>query len=379
MSQQGLSVLSEAFKRYAHLGVAQIGLLFSTVALGAVAGMIPSGLLLMRYGIKIVAWVSGIMIIGVMGALAWFLPRNFVPLIVLLGLVGVFLPALSLTGTTAVTRIYEGSKERSSAIGLRQAATPLGGIVAAGLFPLLLRRWNLKMTLGLIAINVAVWRLLFAWLLPASSPHPGRFAWQDAQDLNCRHIRKSLRVLRMPLVVSLLLSPGQYALLTYAILDLHARWHVSITIAGPVIASALFSGFVSRIAAGILGDKQTSFLRLFQYAAITGVVFLAIWATLPPSIAFAVVLPVFVGLGAGLDGWNGLLTAWVTQLSSPRERGMALALTGMAGFIGIVLFLPVFGEIAALFASYRPAWALLGLLYLVGFELIRRSQKVSQA
>ena len=374
MSQQGLSILSEAFKHYANLGIAQMGVLFSTVALGAVAGMIPSGIVLARYGSKTVAWVSGVGIVAIMGVLAWFLPRDFAPLIILLGLVGFFLPALSLTGTAAITRVYEGRKNRGSAIGLRQAATPLGGIVAAGLFPLLLRKWNLKIVLVLIAVNVGVWRFFFAWLLPSPPRNPSNSQDHNAMDLNCQRIRQTVLALRIPLLISLLLSPGQYALLTYAILDLQARWRVSIIVAGGVIALALFAGFAARIGAGLLSDHKMSVLRPFRLVILTGVLSLLVWTTIPDFIPFWVVLPVFIGLGAGLDGWNGLLTAWVTERTTSAERGMALALTGMAGFIGIGLFLPVFGEIAKFFASYRPAWALLGLFYLLGLIIIAKSQ-----
>ncbi|PSR29382.1 MAG: hypothetical protein C7B43_08555 [Sulfobacillus benefaciens] len=372
MSQQGLSILSEAFKQYAHLGIAQMGILFSTVALGAVVGMIPAGFALARYGLKTVAWVSGIAIVGIMGSLAWFLPRAFTPLIVLLGFVGFFLPALSLTGTTAITRIYGGSKDEGTAIGLRQAATPLGGIVAASVFPLLIKHWNLKTVLGLIAINVGLWRLLFAWVLPSRPQNNSDRIPPNVREFDCRPIRRRLLALKFPLLVSFLLSPGQYVLLTYAILDLHGRWRVALTVAGPVIALALLSGFVVRIVAGVLSDKGVPLLRLFQAVALTGIVSLVLWAVLPASLPFWGGLAVIGGLGAGLDGWNGLLTAWVAQMSTTTERGMTLGLIGMAGFIGIVLFLPVFGEIVRTFASYRPAWALLALVYLGGVAVIGR-------
>ena len=374
ISQQGLSILSEAFKQYAHLGIAQMGLLFSTVALGAVAGMIPAGLALGRYGVKRVAWVSGIVILAVMLTLAGVLPKAFLPLLSLLGLVGFFLPALSLTGTTAITQIYEGADDEGMAIGLRQAATPLGGIVAASLFPFLIKMWNLKIVVGLIALNVGLWRLLFAASLPKMSGRHRIFAPRHPSRTWFRlwaQFRVKLATLRWPLFISFLLSPGQYALLTYAILDLHDRWHFRMTMAGPIIALALFTGFIARIFMGSLSDRGVAIHRLISGTAALGAVSLWLWALLPSDAPLWAVVAIFAGLGAGLDGWNGLLTGWITEITTGHERGMSLGLAGMSGFIGIVLFLPVFGIIVRVFASYRLAWALLGLIYFAGLCVSR--------
>lgn len=105
LSQQGLFILGEAFKAYAHLGVAETGMLFSAIALGAAVGMLPAGLVLDRLAPKRVAWGSGATILTAM--LLW-LPRNFGDMAFLLELAGLLLPALSLTGNTAVTKAFDG-------------------------------------------------------------------------------------------------------------------------------------------------------------------------------------------------------------------------------------------------------------------------------
>ncbi|WP_028962540.1 MFS transporter [Sulfobacillus thermosulfidooxidans] len=370
MSQQGLSILSVDFKNYAHLGVAQMGILFSTVALGAILGMIPAGAALDRLGSKRVAWISGVAIFVVMGILAFWLPTHFVPLMALLGLVGCFLPALSLTGATAITKVFDGSSYEGMAIGLRQAATPLGGIIAASLFPLLVKTWTLKTVLFVIALNVGGWTILFGSVLHNSSLS----GQKPSTSYDWRRLWRLIKELTRPLIVSSLLSPGQYALLTYAILDLHDRWHIHLTYAGPVIALALFGGFVVRIFMGHLTDRGVQVTVLIRLTALVGVVSLAIWALLPKGTPFVVLLPTFLGLGAGLDGWNALITAWVANVTTERERGMALGLIGMSGFVGIVLFLPVFGLMIRVLHSYRPAWGLLAVIYVGGMLMSRPSR-----
>ncbi len=377
MSQQGLSILSVAFKEYAHLGVAQMGILFSTVALGAVVGMIPAGMALDRLGSKRVAWIAGAAILVVMGVLAVVLPRSFWALEGLLSLVGFFLPALSLTGTTAITHLFDGSSREGVAIGIRQAATPLGGILAASLFPFLVKTWSLGIVLLVIAVNAGGWTMAFGWALTA--PVKKRRAAMPGSG-GLRSVVSLLRPLKYPLLISLLLSPGQYALLTYALLDLHDRWHVHMGLAGPIIALALLGGFLTRIYMGRMMDRGAqSVRRLIELTGAVGVAALVAWALVPHQTPMVVILVIFFALGAGLDGWNALLTAWVAKESSPAQRGMALGLTGMAGFIGIVLFLPVFGLIIRISQSYRPAWALLAVVYLVGVAILYQSRRARPA
>ncbi len=375
MSQQGLSILSVAFKEYSHLGVAQMGILFSTVALGAVLGMIPAGLALDRWGSKTVAWASGASILVVMCVLGIVLPRNFWALESLLGLVGLFLPALSLTGMTAVSNRFEGTAQEGTAIGIRQAATPLGGILAASLFPWLVQTWSLSIVLIVIAINAGGWTMAFGWVLhpkprrPTSVSSGGEF----------QGVASLLGQLKLPLLISFLLSPGQYTLLTYALLDLHDRWHVKMDVAGPVLALALFGGFVTRITMGKLADHGWDTPHLMSATALLGVGSLVIWSVLSHHASFYIIMAIFFGLGAGLDGWNALLTTWISRITNAPQRGMALGLAGMAGFVGIVLFLPVFGFLVKTSASYRPAWVLLAAIYVVGIVVMMKAKSVRPA
>ncbi|CAB1129395.1 MFS domain-containing protein [Candidatus Hydrogenisulfobacillus filiaventi] len=368
MSQQGLAVLSVAFRAYARLGVAQMGLLFSTVALGAVLGMLPAGLAADRLGPKRLAWISGAAILLVLGSLGVAVPRHFWLLELLLGLVGLLLPALSLTGATAVTNRFDGSGREGLAIGVRQAATPLGGILAAALFPWLVHRWSLRAVLLLIAANVGFWTLAFARILPPRPPRAGAPLPAPAA------LGRLLRRLRDPLVVDFLLAPGQYALLTYSLLDLHDRWQVPMGEAGPLLALALLGGFLARIGLGRVSDVHRNPVRLIALTALAGLGGLVLWALLPRPLALPWLMLLFLGLGAGVDGWNALLTAWTTEVTSSSQRGLALGLVGMAGFLGVVMALPVFGGLVRVTGSYRPGWVFLAVIYGLGALVAWRAQ-----
>ncbi len=365
ISQQGLSVLSVAFKAYAHLGIGQMGLLFATVALGAVIGTLPAGAALDALGTKLVAYIAGASSLLWLGILALVLPRSFWVLEVLLALIGCGLPALSLTGTMAVSHSYQDSGHQSLALGVRQAATPLGGILAAAVFPWLVQRWSLSALLLLLAINVGGCTLGLGWMLPSRPRRP----WHGRS----RGALRGFSRLKGLMVASLLLSPGQYALLTYALLDLGDRWHLAMTTAGPLLAVALAGGLTTRIVMGRVADLRRPIRKLMSWVVMEAVAALAVWTLLPVSTSVATLTIVFFALGCGLDGWNALLTAWVAQTTVRSEQGTALALIGVSAFVGIMVFLPVFGFLVRQFGSYRPAWMLLAVMYAAGLVIIRRT------
>lgn len=374
LSQQGLAVLSVAFKTYSHLGVAEMGVLFSTVAIGALLGMLPAGLALDHVGPRRVAWGSGAATLFLLVLLAVLLPRNFLALVALLGAVGFVLPALSLAGTTAVSARFEGSPQEGLAIAIRQSATPLGGILAASLFPFLVGRWSLPPVLLLIGVNAGGWTMALGGVLPAAPPRATRPGVPATVSLpaQVKGLGTLLRRLHRPLLISVLLAPGQYALLTYSLLDLHSAWHLGDTTAGLILAVALLAGFLQRMAMGRLHDRGHDTRRLIAATAAAAVIALAVWIWLPQRAPLAVIVLVFFAMGAGLDGWNALLTTWVTRETDVTERGLALGLTGMAGFVGIALLLPLFGLAIRLFQSYRPAWGLLAGVYLCAVILLLR-------
>jgi MFS family permease len=359
MSQQGLSVLSVAFQAYSHLSVGRMGMLFATVALGAVAGMVPAGVGIDRFGPRSIALLSGAWIAVVLGLLSLFLPRSFWVLEGALALVGFALPALSLTGATAISLRFDGTGLEGTALGIRQAATPIGGILAASLYPILVKTWSLSAVLMLIAVNAGGWTILFGATLP---PHRHPTA-ESASTFSPAAAGRLLLRLRQPLLVSLMLAPGQYALLTYALLDLHDVWRRSTESAGLLLAVALFAGFLARIVLGRREDRAHNAQKLLQATTAFGVVAALAWAAAPPFLADSALVVLFAALGVGLDGWNALMTVWLADSTDATERGLALGLGGMSSFVGVVLFLPAFGWLVQVSHSFRPGWALLAAAY----------------
>lgn len=100
--------------------------------------------------------------------------------------------------------------------------------MAASLFPLLVKIWSLKVVLLIIALNAGGWAMGFAWTL---KPFPADHPVPRIRTQGLRTAISQLSPLRYPLLTSFLLGPGQYALLTYALLDLNERWHIPLELA----------------------------------------------------------------------------------------------------------------------------------------------------
>ncbi|MGC8487248.1 MAG: MFS transporter [Clostridia bacterium] len=356
LAQQGIAVLAVAFRSATQISVAQMSVLMAAVAFGAVLGMIPAGLSHDRLGARPTAWVSGAWAFVALGLLGLLLPRAFGLLLVLLVLLGISLPALSLVSLGTVTTVFQGTRHQGLAVGIRQAAGPLGGVAAASLLPWIAHEWPLSRVLMLLAVNLGVFTVFMAMILPRRRPPP------RARTVSLLSLGRRIKG---PLWASFLLAPGQYALLTFAVLDLHDVGGRRTVSAGILLAAALLSGLAARLLLGHIRDRGASTPRLLRLSAGIGAAALLVWAVMPRDQTLVVLTALFIGMGFGLDGWNALVASWITDRSDRAERGLALGLAGTAGLLGVIVWLPVFGWLHRTFRSYRPGWLLVAVLSVV--------------
>ena len=357
-------MLSVAFRAATGVSVGRMGILMSAGAFGAIVGMLPAGFAHDRMGSRVATVLAGSWALVGLGGLGVFLPRGFWPLLILVFLVGSALPALSLVGLGSVSTLFQGTPHEGLALGVRQASAPLGGVLAASLLPWLGHVWPLQRVFLALSVNLALWTVILTVFLPVrraiSAPRP---------SLRLRHLFVHVRG---ALWTSFLLAPGQYALLTYVIFDLHDKAGRHPVAAGLLLAVALLSGLLSRLVLGSIHDRGVAVTRLLRLAAGVGATSLLLWAGLPRDLPLTALVLIFMALGAGVDGWNALLTAWLAEKSRTAERGLGLALVGMAGLFGVIVWIPVLGILQRVCHSYRPGWVVVAALYaLAAFTLAR--------
>jgi MFS family permease len=145
----------------------ELGAVLTGGLLGAGAALIGAGVLVDRIGARR-SMVAGTAL-GTLGLAVAAAASSKHVLFWALVVFGVGSAVVPIAGTGALFRAYPASR-RGWALGVRQTAVPLGGAVAAVLFPALYALGGASLTLAVAAAAVATSGLWFALGLPHEEP-----------------------------------------------------------------------------------------------------------------------------------------------------------------------------------------------------------------
>ncbi len=166
-----------------------------------------------------------------------------------------------------------------------------------------------------------------------------------------------------------LVVTGQYALIAFLALDLHANARLTLAGASLVVACAQASGIVGRVAWGALSDRLLAYGRKPLLLALTAVALTAalLLLAIPRSAPLAVLAAVATVAGFALIGFQGLWVTMVAEAAGPARAGAAtgFGITFIAGSIAISP--PAYGLVADLAGTYRAVWAALALVLAIAF------------
>ena len=167
IAQFGLPAIGPELQAEYGLSLAGLGAVLTANLLGSGLALLPAGVIVDRYGSRLpLAVGTGLGAAGL--AAAAFAPSTAVLLVALLvaGLGSAFVP---IAGFGALMRAF-GPARRGFALGVRQMAVPLGGMLAAIVLPLLDRAGGVELALTVCAGLL----LVFGSGVRASSPREVR-------------------------------------------------------------------------------------------------------------------------------------------------------------------------------------------------------------
>jgi len=130
----GLPVLGPALRDHYGLSLVEVGVVFDSVWIGGMLTLLPWGLLADRVGERLVL-SSGLALCAAALVGAAY-ASSFAVLFVVLGLAGAAGASVNAASGRAVM-IWFPAAERGLALGVRQTAIPLGGLIAALVLPAL--------------------------------------------------------------------------------------------------------------------------------------------------------------------------------------------------------------------------------------------------
>jgi MFS family permease len=361
----GVAFLIPALEEDRGTALAEAGLLASMPSFGMVATLILWGYLLDRVGERIVL-TSG----SVLTAVAAYAAANMHSTVAFgawLFVGGMAAASCNSAGGRLVSGWFP-PEQRGLAMGVRQAAQPLGIALGALVIPELAER-SKSATSALIF--PAILCAAAAVLSVVAITDPPRKEWDEATAEELANPYRRSWVLRRIHAVSALLMVPQTVTVTFMLVWLIANYKCSIALAGSLVTVSQLLGAVGRVMVGRWSDRVGSRLRPVRVMAVAGVlvmVGLAFADHLRSSIA--VPLMIAASVIAVLD--NGLESTAITEYAGPFWSGRALGLQNTYQRLMAAGAPPVFGEMVAAH-GYPPGFVVCALFPLLAVPIVPAS------
>ena len=354
----GLPVIVPQLREEYDLSLGQIGVLLAASWIGTTLTLLPWGLAADRFGERIVL-VAGMLASALFLVGAAF-ASGYVELVVLLALVGAAGAAVNSSSGRAVMYWF-GAGERGLALGVRQTAIPLGGLVGALTLPQLAGAEGSEAAFLFLAALSGAGALVGALVLR------GR---EDADGIEAASIRRTIadsRLWRLSLGSGLYLY-AQIAVLGFGVLFLVDEHDFSKQSAALVLAGGQAVAMAARIGAGRWSDVVRSRvvpLRRVGLAIVGAMVATAALAGGPVSL----LVPVLIVACGSTMAWNGLSFTAAAELAGPVRSGAAIGVQQTILSLGGVAAPVLFASCVA-WTSWPLAFAVAAIFPLVGWWML---------
>jgi sugar phosphate permease len=355
----GIPVLAPALRAEYGLSLPEVGLVIATANVGAVVTLLPWGLLADRAGERAVL-AAGLTGAAVALAGAAFAP-SFGVLVLALTAAGALGASVNAASGRAVMGWFEAG-ERGFALGIRQTAVPIGGMMVALGLPPVTSVWGVRG--GLVALACGCLATALAGAVGL------REAAESEDELGAvgRPLRDG-RMWRLSLGSALVIA-AQASILGFVVLFLHGERGLSTAAAGGVFALMQLLGAALRIAAGRWSDLVRVRIRPLRQLAIALALALVASAALTRA-PLAFLLPALVAAGALSLSWNGLSFTAAAELAGRARSGAALGFQQTALSVSYATTAPVFAAVVDA-GSWRLGFALAAVMPVAGATVLRR-------
>jgi MFS family permease len=356
--QIGVSSITPALRTHYALSLGQIGVVLGATNAGMTLTLLAWGIISDRIGERL-AIVIGLAGSAVSLAVA-ATTNGFGALIAALAATGAFGASVNSASGRAVMHWFAPG-ERGLALGIRQAAIPIGGFAGAVALPTLVSAWGVHAAFAALAANCVVWAALAGVVL-----RERRLDEEIAEQFV-----SPLRDLRMWLLcsASALAFAGQLAIMGFVVLFLHDARGFSTPHAALVLAAVQLGGIVIRIVVGRRSDRDHRRVPLFRTLCTALAFSLAVAAALVHGPTFLLV-PVLVVAGVLGMSWNGLSFTAAAEAAGPRRSGAAIGFQQtVLGVAGIII--PIAFAAAVSGASWRFGFFAAAACALAGAALLR--------
>lgn len=362
LPNQGIGAITPFLQADLAMSREQIGLLVSFAQIGMGIAFLPGGWATDRFGCRSVTSAGlALVIVAVLTlAQARDIPWAYVGTFLGGAGVGITSPPV----TMMILRWFP-TRTRGTAMGLKQAGTPIGGMLAALWLPPASHviGWRLAVAAVALAIVASVLLVLLLYRDPSGTPRPERRAGGP---------RLTAAIFSRPVLVmtcySAVLVTAQFCVIGYTVLFV-TEWLGQGAVAGGwALSATLAGGMVGRVVWGIISDRVFHGARKPALTAAGGVAALALGllALLPRPTPLLVVFALGFVVGFAVLGWQGVGIALTAELAGPSDAGRVVGFSLMALQVGPIVGPPLVGRLLDATGSYPLAWALVAATCAVG-------------
>jgi sugar phosphate permease len=350
----GLPAIAPAIRDAFGLSLAEVGAVLSSHWLGTLVTLLPWGFLTDRIGERIVL-ATGLGACGLLLVVAGQ-AETFWQLYVLLFLAGAAGASVNAATGRAVMGWFDAS-QRGLALGIRQAAVPVGGLIGALVLPQFTVHHAYAILGGFCVFGAAAGAVFLRD--PAHLP------------LEVPDVEWTLRDHRLwrLCVVSGLYVVAQMAILSFVVLYLHDERALGKGQAAAVLGAVQVAAMVMRVGAGRWSDKLRTRTVPLSRIGVAMSVSLAVATALLNAPLFLLV-PAFVVAGS--------LTMAVAELAGRARSGAALGVQQtVLSLVGVGTPLAFAAVVSA--GSWSLAYGLAAVFPLAGWLMLRTLQKADEA
>jgi sugar phosphate permease len=353
----GLPVLVPTLREEYGLSLSQIGVVLAAEWVGSLVTMLPWGIAADRYGERVV------LALGLGTCAAFLVGAAYAPdygsLVLLLGLAGAAGGSVNSASGRAVMHWFT-AQERGLALGVRQTAVPLGGLIAALAIP------------QLISDGDATAGFLFFSAFCLLGAVVGAVVIRGRADVAPEHELETstlVRTLRDGRLWRLSTGAGVYvysqiAVIGFGVVFLHDEHGLSEGEAALVLAASQLLAVAFRIGTGRWSDVVGSRIRPLRQVGVVIAVGLAATAALSGGPLWLLV-PVLALAGGFSMGWNALAFTAAAELAGAARSGAAIGFQ-QSVLSGVGILAPIVFAASVSATSWGLAFLVAALVPLAG-------------
>lgn len=341
----GLPAISPELREEYGLTLTSLGVILTASLLGSGVMLIPAGIAVDRYGSR------RLTLLGTALAVTGLLVAAFVSgtalLASMLFVCGVGSAVIPIAGIGALFGAFEPSR-RAWALGVRQMAVPLGGVVGAVVLPPLAHAGGARPCLILSAVALAVCATAFGLL--AGDDRAGRLATGTGRR-GVSLLRGLRTIVGLPgmgrlLLCAALLIVVLQAVLVYAIPSARDAGLSRFAVGAMFFAIQITAG-VARIVWGRIADRGagTRRIRTLVEAAVLAAAGTVVFAVALHGGA-AAAIPASVLLAFGTLGWNALVYVRAGEMAPPGLAAQSVSIAATLVFTLSAVSTPPMGALA---------------------------------